>query len=72
MRADVRGVPYSEIEKPKSKAADDPLKSTYTQGLDNLQRVMVRVNLSCWALYWPLIMHLFVYFFIALHSWWYV
>lgn len=46
MRADVRGVPYSEIEKLKGDAAKDPLQGRYTQGLDRLQRVMVGSNIS--------------------------
>lgn len=43
MKADVRGVPYEEIEKPKGKEKEDkdPLLGRYSQGLDRLQRVMV-------------------------------
>lgn len=44
MKADVRGVPYSEIEKPKKEAAKDPFQGRYIQGMDRLQRVMVRLD----------------------------
>lgn len=49
MKADVRGVPYESVEKPKGKEEKDPLSGRYSQGMDGLQRVMV--GLEVYALH---------------------